>query len=92
MLSLRYHNGEEVKLPVGLYIIHEAAMTRELLKEIRIDFTGLGHDLGGSIPWHICLRSDAVWFSFYGRTSLGALLSMMTNVALKSELLVESWA
>ena len=30
--------------------------------------------------------------SFYGRTSLGALLSMMMNVALKSELVVESWA
>ena len=30
--------------------------------------------------------------SFYGRTSLGALLSMIMNVALKSELVVESWA
>ena len=29
---------------------------------------------------------------YYGRTSLGALLSIMMNVALKSELLVESWA
>ena len=40
--SLRYHNGEGVKLPVDLYILHEAAMDRELpLKEIRIDCTGL---------------------------------------------------
>ena len=46
--SLPYHNGEGVKLPVDLYIIHEAAMDRELPKEIRIDCTGLrGHDLGG---------------------------------------------
>ena len=32
--SLRYHNGDGVKLPVDLYIIHEAAMDRELPKEI----------------------------------------------------------
>ena len=40
--SLRYHNGEGVKLPVDLYIIHEAAMDRELPEDIKIDCTGLG--------------------------------------------------
>ena len=65
--SLRYKNGEGVPLPVGLFIVHETAMDRELPKEIRIDCTGLGgHDLGGEEPWHICFRSDRHGQSIYG--------------------------
>ena len=54
--------------------------------------------VGGSIPRHYRykLQLDGAMIqymcSIYVRTSLGALLSMMMNVALKSELLVGSWA
>ena len=62
-----------MKLPVDIYIIHEAAMDRELSKEIGIDCTGLsGHDLGGGVPWHICFRSDRHGQSIYG-PSLAAM-------------------
>ena len=65
--SLRSDNGKRVQLPVDLYIVHEAAIDRELPREIRIDCTGLGgHDLGGEEPWHICLRSDRHGQSIYG--------------------------
>ena len=71
--SLRYKNGEGVQLPVDLFIVHEAAIDRELPKEIRIDCTGLvGHDLGGEEPWHICFRSDRHGQSIYG-PSLAAM-------------------
>ena len=34
---------------------------------VRIDCTGLGgHDLGGPIPWHICVRSDRHGQNIYG--------------------------
>ena len=62
-----------VKFPVDLYIVHEAAMGRELPKQVRIDCTGLGgHDLGGNTPWHICLRTDRHGQSIYG-PSLAAM-------------------
>ena len=65
--SLRYNNGKGVQLAVDLYIVHEAAIDRELPREIRIDCTGLGgHDLGGEEPWHICFRSDRHGQSIYG--------------------------
>ena len=54
--------------------------------------------VGGSIPRHYRykLQLDGAMVQYmctiFVRTSLGALLSMMMNVALKSELLVESWA
>ena len=73
--SLRYNNGKGVQLPVDLYIVHEAAIDRELPREIRIrnDCTGLGgHDLGGEEPWHICFRSNRHGQSIYG-PSLAAM-------------------
>ena len=67
--SLRYEEGKGVQLPVDLYIVHEAALDRNLPKVIRIDCTGLGgHDLGGAEPWHICLRSDRHGQNIYGPT------------------------
>ena len=65
--SLRCEGGKDVELPVDMYIVHEAAPDRRLPEIIRIDCTGLGgHDLGGSIPWHICLRTDRHGQNIYG--------------------------
>ena len=49
-----------------MYVVHEAAPDRDLPDIIRIDCTGLGHDLGGPDPWHICIRSDRHGQNIYG--------------------------
>ena len=65
--SLRYEGGKNVELPVDLYVVHEAAPDRNLPDIVRIDCTGLGgHDLGGPIPWHICVRTDRHGQNIYG--------------------------
>ena len=65
--SLRSEGGKDVELPVDMYVIHEAAPDRKLPDIVRIDCTGLGgHDLGGPIPWHICVRSDRHGQNIYG--------------------------
>ena len=65
--SLRYEGGKNVELPVDLFVVHEAAPDRNLPDIVRIDCTGLGgHDLGGPIPWHICVRTDRHGQSIYG--------------------------
>ena len=52
---------------VDMYVVHEAAPDRNLPDIVRIDCTGLGgHDLGGPIPWHICVRSDRHGQNIYG--------------------------
>ena len=67
--SLRFEGGKDVDLPVDMYVVHEAAPDRKLPDIIRIDCTGLGgHDLGGPIPWHICVRSDRHGQNIYGRS------------------------
>ena len=48
-------------------VVHEAAPDRNLPDIVRIDCTGLGgHNLGGPIPWHICVRTDRHGQSIYG--------------------------
>ena len=65
--SLRYEGGKNVELPVDLFVVHDAAPDRNLPDIVRIDCTGLGgHDLGGPIPWHICVRTDRHGQSIYG--------------------------
>ncbi len=57
--SLRCEGGRGVDLPVDMHVVHEAAPDRKLPDIIRIDCTGLGgHDLGGTLPWHLCVRTD----------------------------------
>ena len=65
--SLKHDNGKGVELPVDMYVVHEAAPDRDLPDLIRIDCAGLGgHELGGSDPWHICLRTDRHGQNIYG--------------------------
>ena len=65
--SLRFEGGKGVDLPVDMHIVHEAAPDRKLPDLIRIDCSGLGgHDLGGPLPWHICVRTDRHGQNIYG--------------------------
>ena len=65
--SLRFEGGRGVELPVDMHVVHEAAPDRKLPDIIRIDCTGLGgHDLGGPLPWHICVRTDRHGQNIYG--------------------------
>ncbi len=67
VMSLRCDGGKGVELPVDMHIVQEAAPDRGLPDIIRIDCTGLGgHDLGGPIPWHICIRTDRHGQNIYG--------------------------
>ena len=52
---------------MDMHVFHEAAPDRRLPDIIRIDCTGLGgHDLGGPLPWHICVRTDRHGQNIYG--------------------------
>ena len=65
--SLRFEGGKGVTLPVDMHVVHEAAPARQMPDIIRIDCTGLGgHDLGGPLPWHICVRTDRHGQNIYG--------------------------
>ena len=65
--SLRFEGGKGVTLPVDMHVVHEAAPDRKLPDIIRVDCTGLGgHDLGGPLPWHICVRTDRHGQNIYG--------------------------
>ena len=65
--SLRFEGGKGVTLPVDMHVVHEAAPDRQLPDIIRVDCTGLGgHDLGGPLPWHICVRTDRHVQNIYG--------------------------
>ncbi len=65
--SLRSNHSEGCSFPLDLFIVHEVPPSVKLPKQVRVDCTALGgHDLGGTTPWHMCLRTDRHAQSVYG--------------------------